>query len=152
VWCFDRHDDLLYNIKGHRRVRGKIAQRILVCDADILVHSAPTLAELFPTSKHLGNASSTEWCKRTPQIDCERVLILASFDERFDFEFLRSVARQNPNLQFCLHGRISQNDASIKSIVNTLVREEKNIAYAGAYTNHDLPELLRQYAITLAPY
>ena len=99
----DMHDDLLYHYAGIKRMRAHVAISIMRIFSDLVVHASAQLAELFPESQHLGNASHILPVARDVTVD-NRVLILASFDERFDFGFLSKVAELSPATQFHLHG------------------------------------------------
>lgn len=151
LWCFDMHDDLLYGRSGFARTRAALAQHLLLGGSDFVVHAAPTLKELFPTSHHLGNASSITIIPRV-SVDYERILILASLDARFDFDFLSAAAAANPGLRFHIHGLISQNDRAIAQRIETAIRHHANLIYHGPYVNEDLPKILVEYSVTLAPY
>lgn len=151
LWFLDMHDDLLYGKKGLPRLKARIAQRILIAGSDKIVHAAPTLKELFPSSIHLGNASTMTALER-PNADFRRILVLASIDERLDFELLTAAARLNPNLAFDIYGQIAGGDAAIKSRVEGMESSTANIRYMGPYVNADLPRILSDYAVTLAPY
>lgn len=151
LWCFDMHDDLLYGSSGYARTRAALAQHLLLRGSDFVVHAAPTLKELFPASHHLGNASSITIIPR-PRVDYERILILASLDARFDFDFLSAAAAANPGLAFHIHGQISQNDRAIAQRIETAIRRHANLIYYGPYVNDDLPKILAEYSVTLAPY
>ncbi|GGE01128.1 hypothetical protein GCM10011390_19950 [Aureimonas endophytica] len=151
LWCFDMHDDLLYEATGWRRRRAEIAQRTLLGGADFIVHGPPTLKELFPTSHHVSNASSLGPIER-PAPDWSRVLILASLDGRFDFDFVRDVAKANPHLGFDIFGHVSKNNPVVTAGLEALTAAAPNVSYRGAYVNEDLPAILGAYPATLAPY
>ncbi len=53
----DMHDDLRYHNTGIKRLREGAIVRLLDACSHVTVNAAPTLAELFPRSLHLGNAS-----------------------------------------------------------------------------------------------
>jgi hypothetical protein len=150
LWCLDLHDDLLYNSTGLRRIRGRVALFVLERCADIAVHAAPTLSELFPASQHLGNASDLRPFVRTG-FEARRVLVLASVDARFDFEFLGRSAALAPDVAFDIHGQISQGDPLIAARLAALA-QAPNITHRGPYDNAALPSLLAAYSVTLAPY
>lgn len=150
LWCFDMHDDLLYEIKGWRRAKSLAARRVLLGGSDFMIHAPPKVAELFPLSHHVGNASSIEAIDR-PAPDWSRVLILASVDERFDFDLVAQTAAANPDLRFDIFGHVSSSDAQTNAAFSALTAEP-NVSYEGAYKNEDLPHLLARYAVTVAPY
>lgn len=151
VWCFDMHDELFYGATGMKRRRMRLAQAVLLGGSDLVVHAAPTLAELFPRSRHLGNASAIGFVKR-PSTDFSKVLILASLDRRIDFPLVAETAALNPHLTFDIYGHISGNDAGVRADLDRLLADHPNVAYRGAYQNVDLPGIFARYAITLAPY
>jgi hypothetical protein len=151
IWCFDIHDDLLYDKNGFRRLSAKFSQRILYQTSDFCVHAAVTLGELFPSSHHLGNASPLMRTRRK-SVDFTRVLILASIDSRFDFDFFDATAKLCRDTNFDVYGRLPVDDRCIRERLCTLLRSRENIAYRGSYVARDLPQLLERYSITLAPY
>lgn len=148
VWCFDIHDDLLYSLRGLSRLRARVSQTLLLRASDVLVHAAPTLKELFPRSHHLGNASAVGYLVREAA-PIDRVLILASIDERMDFAFLDAVAALRPDFAFDVHGQISRN---VQSLMRNLLASRSNVRYHGAYVNADLVPILQRNAVMLAPY
>jgi len=151
LWCLDMHDDLLYGRTGYSRVKAQIAQSILLGGSDLVVHAAPTLKQLFPNSRHLGNASSVTAIDRSMP-DWKKILILASVDERLDFDFLGAAASANPDLVFEIRGHIASDDPKVKRKVDQLTAAHANIHYLGPYVNSELPTILGAYAVTLAPY
>ena len=149
VWCFDLHDDLLYDRRGLRRVKADWLQRALVRRSDFTIHAAPLLAELFPRSRHLGNASSMTRAAQS-STDFTDILILASLDERLDFDFLQNAARLNTHLRFTIHGHVATSAAALQ--LRALAIACPNIRYAGGYDSASLPAIISAYAITFAPY
>lgn len=150
LWCLDLHDDLLYDSTGWRRLRGRVALSALERCTDIAVHAAPTLSELFPASHHLGNASDL-WPVARAGFDARRVLVLASVDARFDFEFVARSAALAPDVAFDVHGQISRGDPVIAARLEALA-SAPNVVHRGPYDNAALPGLLASYSVTLAPY
>jgi glycosyltransferase involved in cell wall biosynthesis len=151
TWCLDLHDDLLYGTAGLSRRRAEIAQAILLQGSDLQVHSAPSLAELFPGSHHLGNASDVEPSVRTG-FDAGRVLILASLDRRMDFDLLDAVAERAPDTIFDIHGQVAGGDPEVRARLDRLTGRRANVRYHGPYRAADLTALLARYDVTLAPY
>jgi len=151
VWCLDMHDDLRYHNKGIRRLREEIIISLLRRLSHVTVHAAPTLLELFPRSQHLGNASNIQ-----PLADAaphrNNVLIIASFDERFDFDFLSELARLCPAIQFHLYGWTRPDDRATQAQVIAIETRHANIRYFGPYKMDNLPEILRGYKVSVAPY
>lgn len=150
VWCLDLHDDLRYHYTGLQLLHANIGINVMRLTSDVLLHAAPTLQELFPASRHLGNASHIR-PMRHDDCDPADVLILASFDPRFDHVLMEATARLCPGLRFRLYGQLHGN-AALHALIEKLVADNSNITYHGAYTSDDLPLILRRHAVTFAPY
>ena len=151
IWCFDMHDDLRYHNTGIKRWREERIIAMLRRLAHITVHAAPTLQELFPDSRHLGNASNILPMTLEPN-DPRDVLIIASFDERFDFDFLGDLARLCPDRRFHLHGWTRPQDTATMGRIRDAAAAHPNIHYHGPYKMAELPAILRRYRVSVAPY
>lgn len=151
VWCFDMHDDLRYHNTGIKRWREQRIVAFLCRLSDVVVHAAPTLRELFPKSVHLGNASNILPLPASEPRE-GRVLIIASFDERFDFDFVSDLALACPQTSFHLHGWTRPGDTETMVQLTSLVERHPNIEYHGPYEMVDLPGILSRYRISVAPY
>ena len=151
VWCFDMHDDLRYHNTGIKRWREQQIAAALCRLSDLVVHAAPTLQELFPKSVHLGNASSI---RPLPpgEFSGQRALILASFDQRFDFDFVSRLAVASPGTSLDLYGWTRPGDTRTAAQLTELTARHPNIGYRGPYTMADLPGILGRYRIGIAPY
>lgn len=151
IWCFDMHDDLRYHNTGIKRWReGRIVAGLCRL-SHVVVHAAPTLQELFPRSRHLGNASNILPVPAA-SAQTDHVLIIASFDERFDFDFLSELTALCPQVQFHLHGWTRPDDPATAEQIRTIVARNDNVAYNGGYTMAELPAILQSYRVTVAPY
>lgn len=151
VWCLDMHDDLRYHNKGLRRWREGRIISLLRISSHVTVHAAPTLQELFPNSQHLGNASNILPIASDNRHD-NGVLVIASFDERFDFAFLSALAATCPAIPFHMHGWTRPNDTATKAKIAEIDAKHANIHYHGPYTMDDLPGILSMYKVSVAPY
>jgi hypothetical protein len=149
IWCFDMHDDLRYHNTGLKRWREERIIAFLGRLSDVVVHAAPTLQELFPHSVHLGNASDI--LPVTPIAD-DGILIIASFDERFDFKFVSQLAAACPQMIFNLHGWTRPRDEDTTARLVALAGGRENIKYRGPYAMADLPGILKRYRVSVAPY
>ena len=149
AWCFDLHDDLLYDITGPQRLiaRAKLAWHQSI--ASFSVRAAPTLSELYPCSRPLCNASGIERVSRI-KLDCTRILIFSNVDTRFDFDLVEAIVQQNPDINFHVYGEIAR-DTPIKDAFRRITGFS-NVIHHGAYTNSDISSILALYDITLAPY
>lgn len=149
--CLDLHDDLRYGKVGLGYAKADLAQRLLVASSDLTVHAAPTLAELFPRSHHLGNASEVEPGSRG-MADPGRVLVLASLDARIDLGLLDAVAAASPTRLFEIHGRVMGEDPATRAALDGLTARRPNVRHHGAYRAVDLTTVLAPYSVTFAPY
>lgn len=80
------------------------------------------------------------------------VLIIASFDERFDFDFLAELARACPDIEFHLHGWTRPDDTATMVQITSIEARHGNIHYHGPYKMADLPSILSSYQVSVAPY
>ncbi len=151
LWCIDMHDDLRYHYKGFALLRSIIGIKVMQLFSDVIVHAAPTLRELFPSSHHLGNASHILPVAHD-KAEKDAVLILASLDYRFDFGLMAETAKKCPDLTFHIYGQISENNPEIKGRLDQLVQDHANIQSHGTYALNDLPTILQRYRVTFAPY
>jgi hypothetical protein len=151
VWCLDMHDDLRYHYAGLRRLQMNIAVMLARFFSDVTVHASPQLTELFPDSRHLGNASHILPLPREVSTD-QKILILASFDERCDFVFLAKVAELCPTFQFHLYGWARPNDDLTREMLTAICDRHANIRYCGPFALDSLPTILSDFRICLAPY
>ena len=151
IWCLDLHDDLRYHNTGLKWWREGQIVALLRRMSDVTVHAAPTLRELFPDSRHLGNASNLGRLSHAGAPDHE-ILIIASFDARFDFGLIGALAALCPELRFHLHGWTRPDDHATRAAIAELADQHANVHYHGAYSTADLPEILSRYRITVAPY
>jgi hypothetical protein len=151
VWCLDMHDDLLYHYAGLRRIRARMGILIMRIFSDVVLLASARLAELFPGAHHLGNASHLLPLARDGAVD-DKVLVLASIDERFDFDFLSKVAALCPATQFHLHGWTRHGDDLTPENIRIICACHSNIHYFGPYAQDNLPAILREFRISLAPY
>jgi hypothetical protein len=151
VWCFDMHDDLRYHNTGLARWRESRIISLQRRMSHLTVHAAPTLQELFPDSIHLGNASNILPIPGTRPTGND-VLIIASFDGRFDFDFLSDLACACPGLTFHLHGWTRAGDVATQNRIVALCARHANVQHHGPYTMAELPPILERYRISIAPY
>lgn len=151
TWCFDLHDNLLYNTQGFKRIKGRMSLWMLGRISRFTLCASPLLTELVPQALHLGNASNLVR-KVREKLTVNRVLVLSSLDERFDFELFEGVAQDNPAITFVIRGHISGANPLYQERLNALLNKNSNISYEGAYVNDDIADLLHNYHLTFAPY
>ena len=151
VWCLDMHDDLRYHNKGFKLWREEKIISLLRRLSHVTVHAAATLQELFPDSRHLGNASHILPLPKGNQPE-DAILVIASFDERFDFDFMSELARACPATRFHLHGRTRPDDTPTMVQITAIGARHANVRYLGPYTTETLPGILASYRVSVAPY
>jgi hypothetical protein len=155
VWAYDIHDYLLYDLRGLKRVVGKASLRIHLLISNFSFHASPSLLELYPKSLRLGNASHL--VRRKRKLDnLHQILVLASIDERFDFELVRGILSEN-KVELHVFGSLAEGSTtdtqlSVRSALNNLCSEFPNFSYCGAYNNQAIEGILDNYQIMLAPY
>lgn len=153
VWVYDVHDDFLYDVPALKRAYVRFATWIHAGLATFAVHAAPALGEIR-NSHHLGNASHLTPRSTNPR-RYDRVLILASIDERFDFDLVATIAASG-KVAFDIFGGISgglspERRADIEGRLTSLCANP-NIAYRGGYDNAEIASILDGYSVMFAPY
>ncbi len=149
LWCFDLYDNFaVVHQDAARRFYEGILQKILAWSSDFVIRPSLTSVEVVPRSLYLPSASHVRPVERVSP-DFSKVLILASFEQRTDFQFIEQTARACPQRQFHLLGRMI--DMAEQEIAR-LLQANDNIKYFGAYQDADLGQILGGYAIMFAPY
>ena len=151
LWCMDMHDDLRYHKIGLKRLQESLIISLLRRLSHVTVHAAHTLQELFADSHHLGNASDIPRLSLAPDNHVD-VLIVASFDERFDFDFVAKLAELAPTARFHLHGWTKSHATETIAAISAITARNNNVIHHGPYTMAELPGILSKYRISLAPY
>jgi hypothetical protein len=149
VWCFDIHDNLLYESKGARRLISQIKLAWLQAIATFCVRAAPTLIELSPKAFSLCNASSVTYSRRNGT-DWTKILVLSNIDARFDFELLCSISNSNLEICFEIYGSVAKDHYSEEKFDK--LQKNINVLYKGPYISSDIPSILKKYVVTFAPY
>jgi hypothetical protein len=151
TWCFDIFDNLLYDYRGYRLFKARISIGLLVrCSRILLVLSSESL-RLFPSARHLDNAANVPRVNRGDR-NFRDLVVLAAIDQRFDFKFVREVARLSPASRIVIHGYVMHDNEVIGRRLAELCAQQTNIVYCGKYEFDDVPAILDPYAIGLTPY
>ena len=116
----------------------------------LLVLSRESL-RLFPNARHLDNASDLQRVYHKDR-NVRDLLILFSIDQRFDFDFVRDIARSCPERKIVIYGGVAHNDEAIRKTLAELCAQQSNVVYAGRYEFDGVPAILAPYAIGVAPY
>lgn len=149
-WIFDLHDDLTYGLSGTALTRASKLQLLLAWISHVTVCASPLLSEVVPGAIHLGNASNMQPVSRA-MFD-GRILIMASIDDRMDFALLSAVAKAAPDFRFEIRGHIVGESPVIRERLVALTAECSNVRYGGPYVNVEIDSLMRDFAVTFAPY
>ena len=155
VWAYDIHDYLLYDLQGFKRFVGRASLKIHLLISNFSFHASPTLLELYPKSVRLGNASHL--MRRKKKLDnLNQILVLASIDERFDFELVRRILAEN-KVELHVFGSLAEGSTTntqllVRTTFESLCSEFPNFTYFGAYDNQAIESILDNYQIMLAPY
>jgi hypothetical protein len=151
LWCLDIFDNLLYDLRGFRRLMRSCALSLLASLSPIkLVLSAETL-RLFPTAHHLDNAAHTHRTERD-EAAFRHLVCLFSIDRRFDFNLVAEVAAMAPDLLIYLYGRLAAADTTTRRQFDGLLESHSNIIFRGEYSFEDVDNILRPFAIGFTPY
>jgi hypothetical protein len=151
VWCFDIHDNLLYDYRGIRRIKALIGLSMLSRITHVNIVLSQELLRLHPTAHHLDNAAHSHRRNLPPRLPSELV-VLATIDRRLDFGFLRDTSGLLPETTIHLYGRMRNDDADVKADLERLLRSEPQIVYHGEFRLDDVDSILAPFAIGLAPY
>lgn len=151
TWCFDIFDNLHYDYRGFRLLKARLSIWILTrCSRILLVLSSESL-RLFPSARHLDNAADVPRVNRGDR-NFRDLVILSAIDQRFDFEFVREVARLSPARKIFIHGYVLHENEIIGRRLAELCDDCANIVYNGKYEFGDVPAILKPYGIGLTPY
>jgi hypothetical protein len=154
-WAYDIHDHFLYDLQGSRKWLAWISLKVHLAISDFTFHAAPSLKTLFPASMRLGNASHLVRRKETVE-NRSQILILASVDERFDFNLVRDILAAG-KVELHIHGSLAygsspRTQTMVKAAFEALQRDFPNLIYHGPYLNENIEGILDGYQIMLAPY
>jgi hypothetical protein len=146
LWCYDIFDDMSYDYRGWMRFRTRLAIALLSRLSPLQLTLSGETLRLFPRAVHLDNAAHTGRVERKDPNGRDLVL-LSSIDERFDMEFVRSLAALAPDRRLVVYGR-----AACAQALEALTRERPNIVYRGEFRYDDIGAILAPFAVALAPY
>jgi hypothetical protein len=156
IWAYDIHDDLLYDLQGFKRLCSKISLRVHLLISNLSFHASPSLLELYPKSIRLGNASHLVRREKRLQKNLQQILVLASIDERFDFELVRGILEKGV-IELHIFGSLAEGSTSktqkeVRTAFHGLCNDFPNVTYFGAYNNEAIEAILDRYQVMLAPY
>jgi hypothetical protein len=149
TWCFDLHDDMLYQSRGWQRIRNRMSLALHLAIASFSVCAAPKLREIYPNARVLPNASTQE---RVPRrgFDPSRLLVMSNVDERFDFRLVQETLDALPEVRVELRGGVLD-DPDVKAGLRRL-EKFPNFHRGGPYTLAEIREILSVFDMMLSPY
>jgi hypothetical protein len=150
-WVYDVYDRFLYDATGWKRTQWWLTDRIYRSISSCCCLLSKDLAPYYPRSFHLENASHLRPGKHKEMFDW-RVLVIASFDQRTDFDFLCALAAALPELTIDLYGSVYDNDPRTVLALNHITAGWKNVRYHGRYEMDDVQQILDHYLVGLVPY
>lgn len=151
TWCFDIFDNLLYNYHGLRLLKTRMSIELLARYSSILLALSRETLRLFPGAKHLDNAADIQRSARENR-NFRDLLILSSIDQRFDFEFVREIARLSPERRIIIHGGVDENCEITGRRLTELCTRQANILHTGRYGFDEVAAIIEPYVIGLTPY
>jgi hypothetical protein len=151
VWLFDVYDDYsLYWGPRLQRTKGHIINWLFYRVMTATIIAPPNLRTKFPNAFDLEIASDIQRFDRD-SYDLRQIVITSNLDARLDYDFIRDVATRRPDREIHIYGRITdyvRGWPRLRGLLNTA----NNIKYHGEFAEQDLPALLRQYCVALAPF
>jgi hypothetical protein len=154
IWCFDIFDNLLYDLKGMRRVKLGMSVSLLARLSDIQLTLSVELLKLFPRAHCFGNAGHTIWIDRS-NASWADLVILSSIDWRFDFDLVERVSSLlRPSERIHLYGKLTtpKDHKELEARLTELLCRRPNIVYHGVFRMNDVDQILKPFAIGLTPY
>ncbi|MBX9606755.1 MAG: hypothetical protein K2Y51_11070 [Gammaproteobacteria bacterium] len=147
---FDVHDWLFYEAVFPKLLLMRSIDWLYRMTSDgVMVLSAELLPH-YPGSFLLDNASHVQE-RETDKSQAREVALIASVDNRLDFELIERLIELLPDVKFHFHGWVQSHLHGVSARFESLCRHE-NVVYHGPYQNADLDTLLAPYRIGLIPY
>ena len=154
VWAYDVHDDFLYDVPRSHRAYAKVAMGIHARLNTFAVHAAPELGNAHAISHSLGNASHIKPRRADPS-RFDSVLIIASIDERFDFDLVAAIVA-SCDVTFDVYGAISGGLVPARRLAMQerldMLCAGPRVRYRGSYNNAAIEQILEGYSVMFAPY
>jgi hypothetical protein len=150
VWIYDVYDWLLYDAAGLKRLQWWATDRAYRAIAQSSCVRSRDLQVFYPNSFFSDNAS--HMTPRDAKAFDNKIVVTASFDRRTDFDLLGALAELERDLAIDLYGSVYDNDPATLRAIAGLTSDHANIRYHGRFEFTQLPEILGNYTIGLAPY
>lgn len=150
VLVFDVYDWLFYETTGPKLLIMKSIDMVYRKLSDGIIVASHELEPYYPGGFHLDVASYMT--KNVVPKPCNnKVTIVASFDNRLDFELLENIIDELAEVEFHFHGWVSDNRTDVQARLAEIA-ERPNVYYHGPYKNADIENMLKPYGIGLLPY
>ncbi len=152
-FVFDVFDDYFYDARGFKLTIFKILDYIYSrLSSGIIVLSKDLSNRRYPGAFHLDNASHILPSTSGQSDICSRVVVIASFDRRLNWQWLQRLVHLAPDIQFDLYGWVHAGDKTMELTLQSIISDYPNLVYRGAYQNSNLANILVDYQIGLIPY
>jgi hypothetical protein len=151
IWLFDVYDDFsLYRVSWLNRLKGHLVNFVFYRIMTATIIAPPNLVRKFPRAYNLEIASRIQSIDRC-EVDFRKILITSNFDRRLDLDFIRGVALELPECEIHMYGRIPDAGHNLPRL-DALLSSAENIRYHGEFAEADLPSILANYCVALAPF
>lgn len=147
---FDVHDWLYYDATFPKVFAMRCVDWLYRKTSDGVMLLSPELLPHYPGGFVLDNASHIEG-GGAEKSQSPEVAVLASFDNRLDFELLERLLDLLPEVRFHFHGWVRAEYPGVQDRLHALC-QRGNAYYHGPYENAELETLLASYRVGLIPY
>ena len=148
---YDIFDYFYYNERSKKELlKFKIFDAIYRLTAKRIITLSHKLTEIYKEAYWLDNAS--HMTREKTDLTQNRIGIIGSLDNRFDFPLVEHIARSIPDIEIAIYGRVVEGNKGVEQKMRLLVAANQNIKYFGEYENDKLQNILSTIDIGLVPY
>lgn len=151
LWLFDVYDDYsLYWGPRFNRLKGHWVNWLFYRTMTATLIAPPNLREKFSDAYDLEVASDVPPLTLADR-NFGNLIVTSNLDGRLDYAFVAGVARECPDGEIHIYGRIN-NSARDKPALDALLATAGNVKYCGTFPDQRLPQILSDYGVALAPF
>ena len=147
---YDVSDYYRYGATGYLFQERRKLDMIWQQESDGILILEKGLNSFYPKAFHFDNASHILRSAEPAEVPANHLVYVGSIDSRVDFEWLDALASHAITLD--IYGRVHEAAPYINHHLNGFIRSYKNVTFKGSYDNDNLPSILAQYKIGIAPY
>jgi len=147
---FDVHDWLFYDATFPKLTAMRCIDWLYRKLSDAVIVLSSELLPYYPGAYQLDNASHVE-AGEVEKSQSAEVAVVASFDNRLDFELLERLLELLPNVQFHFYGWVRTECPGVDERLHALC-QRANAEYHGPYANAELDTILARFRVGLIPY